>query len=78
MIGKVGDVPVAVMQGRVHFYEGYSIKEVVFPMRVLRQLGIQAFRRGLSTPASLAKARAQGHRRTLFRLVASGLRLQAN
>jgi purine-nucleoside phosphorylase len=42
VIGKVGDVPVAVMQGRVHFYEGYSIKEVVFPMRVLRQLGIRA------------------------------------
>jgi purine-nucleoside phosphorylase len=41
-IGKVGDVPVAVMQGRVHFYEGYSQKEVVFPMRVLRQLGIRA------------------------------------
>ena len=34
VIGKVGDVPVAAMQGRVHFYEGYSAKEVVFPMRV--------------------------------------------
>jgi purine-nucleoside phosphorylase len=41
-IGKVGDVPVAVMQGRVHFYEGYSAKEVVFPMRVLWSLGIRA------------------------------------
>jgi purine-nucleoside phosphorylase len=41
-IGKVGDVPVAVMQGRVHFYEGYSAKEVVFPMRVLWLLGIRA------------------------------------
>lgn len=41
-IGKVGDVPVAVMQGRVHFYEGYSIREVVYPMRVLRQMGIHA------------------------------------
>jgi purine-nucleoside phosphorylase len=36
------EVPVAVMQGRVHFYEGYSPKEVVFPMRVLGQLGIQS------------------------------------
>ncbi len=35
-------VPVAGMQGRVHFYEGYSMKEVVYPMRVLRQMGIQA------------------------------------
>ena len=42
VLGKVNDVAVAVMQGRVHFYEGYSPKEVVYPMRVLRQLGIQA------------------------------------
>lgn len=42
VIGKAGEIPVAVMQGRVHFYEGYSIKEVVYPMRVLRQMGIQA------------------------------------
>lgn len=42
VIGKVHDVHVAVMQGRVHFYEGYSINEVVFPMRVLGQLGIRA------------------------------------
>jgi purine-nucleoside phosphorylase len=41
-IGKVGDVPVAVMQGRVHSYEGYSAKEVVFPMRVLWRLGARA------------------------------------
>ncbi len=34
VIGKVGAVPVAGMQGRVHFYEGYSMKEVIFPMRV--------------------------------------------
>ena len=42
VIGKVQDVPVAVMQGRVHFYEGFSLPEVVFPMRVLGRLGIQA------------------------------------
>jgi purine-nucleoside phosphorylase len=42
VIGKVGDVVVAAMQGRVHFYEGYSLKEVVFPMRVLGRLGIRA------------------------------------
>jgi purine-nucleoside phosphorylase len=42
VIGKISQVPVAVMQGRVHFYEGYSIKEVVYPMHVLRQLGIQS------------------------------------
>ena len=42
VIGKVGDVVVAAMQGRVHFYEGYSRKEVVFPMRVLGRMGIRA------------------------------------
>jgi purine-nucleoside phosphorylase len=42
VIGKVGDVPVAAMQGRVHLYEGYSAKEVVFPIRVLWSLGIRA------------------------------------
>jgi purine-nucleoside phosphorylase len=42
VIGKVGQVPVAAMQGRVHLYEGYSPKEVVFPMRVLGRMGIRA------------------------------------
>ncbi|MGH9724589.1 MAG: purine-nucleoside phosphorylase, partial [Candidatus Acidiferrales bacterium] len=42
VIGKSGDVTVAAMQGRVHFYEGYTAKEVVFPMRVLGRMGIRA------------------------------------
>lgn len=42
VIGQAGNVAVAAMQGRVHFYEGYSAKEVVFPMRVLGRLGICA------------------------------------
>jgi len=42
VIGKVADVPVAIMQGRVHFYEGYSIREVIFPMRVMARMGIRA------------------------------------
>ena len=42
VVGKVGGVPVAVMQGRVHFYEGYSLKEVTFPMRVFGRMGIRA------------------------------------
>lgn len=39
--GLLGGVPVAVMQGRVHFYEGYTPSQVTFPMRVLGALGIQ-------------------------------------
>jgi purine-nucleoside phosphorylase len=42
VIGKSGEVPVAVMQGRVHLYEDYSSAEVVFPTRVLGRMGIRA------------------------------------
>ena len=42
VIGHAGDVPVAVMQGRVHLYEGYSAPEVAFPMRVFGRMGIGA------------------------------------
>jgi purine-nucleoside phosphorylase len=42
VIGNVGDIPVAGMQGRVHLYEGYSPKEVAFPIRVFARMGIQA------------------------------------
>jgi purine-nucleoside phosphorylase len=40
VVGIVADTPVAVMQGRVHAYEGYSPEEVTFPVRVLGRLGI--------------------------------------
>ena len=40
--GKLGGVEVVIMQGRVHFYEGYSPLEVTFPMRVLGALGVRA------------------------------------
>jgi len=40
--GLLGGAPVIVMQGRVHFYEGYSPHEVTFPMRVLGMLGVRA------------------------------------
>jgi purine-nucleoside phosphorylase len=40
--GKLGGAPVIIMQGRVHFYEGYTPQEVTFPMRVLGMLGMRA------------------------------------
>src|SRR5258708_39826162 len=42
VIGLAGDVPVAVMQGRVHLYEGYTAHQVAFPVRVFGRMGIQA------------------------------------
>jgi purine-nucleoside phosphorylase len=42
VIGKVADVAVAAMQGRVHYYEGHSLQRVTFPMRVFARLGIRA------------------------------------
>jgi purine-nucleoside phosphorylase len=42
VVGRSAGVPVAVMAGRVHYYEGYTPAEVVFPIRVLGRLGIKA------------------------------------
>jgi len=39
--GLLGGVPVMVMQGRVHYYEGYTPQQVTFPMRVLGGLGVK-------------------------------------
>ena len=40
IFGKLGNKDIMAMQGRFHFYEGYSMKEVTFPIRVMRELGI--------------------------------------
>lgn len=42
VVGKVGGVTVAAMQGRFHFYEGYTLEEVTFPIRTFGQLGIKS------------------------------------
>lgn len=42
VLGTVDGIPVAGMQGRVHLYEGYSPKQVAFPMRVFSRMGVKA------------------------------------
>ena len=41
IFGKLGNKDIIAMQGRFHYYEGYSMKEVTFPVRVMRELGIK-------------------------------------
>ncbi len=42
LIGRLKDKPVAVMQGRLHFYEGFTMEEIAFPVRLMKALGIHS------------------------------------
>lgn len=41
VFGTIGDKKVVAMQGRFHYYEGYNMKEVTFPVRVMKYLGVE-------------------------------------
>lgn len=41
IFGKIGEQEVVAMQGRFHFYEGYSMQQITFPLRVLKMLGVE-------------------------------------
>lgn len=42
LYGSLGEKKVLIMQGRLHAYEGYSMQEIVFPIRVMKMLGIKS------------------------------------
>lgn len=41
LLGYIGEVPAMVMKGRVHYYEGYSMEEVVLPTRLMKRMGVE-------------------------------------
>lgn len=40
IIGRIADKEVVVLNGRIHFYEGYTAEQIVYPIRVLKELGV--------------------------------------
>lgn len=41
VFGYIGEVPVVIMQGRIHYYEGYDIEDVVLPIRLMKLMGAE-------------------------------------
>ncbi|MCB0419649.1 MAG: purine-nucleoside phosphorylase [Bdellovibrionales bacterium] len=73
ILGNIGSNPVAILQGRIHFYEGHSLQEVVFPTRVLGKLGVDVL--VLTNAAGGLNAKMQpGH----FMIIEDHLNLTGN
>ncbi|MCB0390456.1 MAG: purine-nucleoside phosphorylase [Bdellovibrionales bacterium] len=41
ILGKINETPLVILQGRIHYYEGHTMEQVVFPTRVIAQMGIE-------------------------------------
>ncbi|MDA2914135.1 purine-nucleoside phosphorylase [Acidobacteriia bacterium AH_259_A11_L15] len=73
VLGRCRGVPVAVLQGRAHYYEGYSLREVVLPVRALGVLGVKLLVVTNAAGGINRKLRARG-----FLLIRDHLNLQGS
>ena len=53
IFGKLNGVSVVAMQGRLHYYEGYNMQQITFPVRVLKMLGIETLFVALRRPGTV-------------------------
>ena len=74
IFGYINGVPVVLMNGRVHYYEGYSMEQVVAPVRVMALLGVDA----LGVNCSAGPADLQPVVREMLRVAPSPVIVQAN